>query len=441
MPERLTGGGKANLLGSSLQQRECGVGLQHSGLLVIAIAVDHAMGATERSGCIDGVDRGIYARILAGRHGCLQRCRDVGQRLFLLVRRKRLDLLFHHLLGLNHANHDVALHDAAEHPAVGHARIVLEPDRMRSAAPRHGDGALMLTGNVYLEICSYTPFNKFVLHEIVPVRLEDGENRLRRGIGREPLPQHQDVERIEAARFEAYVCRDFSRCVHLRDVGREQQSFGREFCPPALLRQQHPVLFAGRIRIMTPGSKTGFDNFRAVFDKWADHVADDLRALEQLGQRFDCVLNLGNFVVRSFDAGNFFDNGLYFSRVAAGGNKGDVVFPQIFTNKAPRITRDTVDDDRLFLAHVHMLPNFCSLRLAIYMPMPPSTGRPTPVMKRASLEQRKTAASAMSPISPNRPSGVCSTTEATAAPASGASPAATMSLASCMPMSVGTSPG
>src|SRR5439155_7036566 len=42
MPERLTGGGKANLLGSSLQQREGGVGLQHSGLLVIAIPVDHA---------------------------------------------------------------------------------------------------------------------------------------------------------------------------------------------------------------------------------------------------------------------------------------------------------------------------------------------------------------------------------------------------------------
>src|SRR6266478_3591701 len=49
MPERLTGGGKANLSGSSLQQRECGVGLQHSGLLIMAIAVDDAMSATERS--------------------------------------------------------------------------------------------------------------------------------------------------------------------------------------------------------------------------------------------------------------------------------------------------------------------------------------------------------------------------------------------------------
>src|SRR6202045_5334630 len=192
---------------------------------------------------------------------------------------------------------------------------------------------------------------------------------------------------------------------------------------------------------MTAGRKTGFDNFRAKLDKWADHIADDLRTLEQLGQRFGRVLNLGNLVVRGFDTGNFFDNGLHFGRIAASGNKGNVVFPQIFTNQAPRVARDAIDDDRFFLVHVDILPNFYSLRLAIYMPMPPSTGRPAPVMKRASLEQRKTAASAMSPTSPNRPSGVCSTTEATAAPTSGASPATTMSFASCMPMSVGTSPG
>ena len=109
---------------------------------------------------------------------------------------------------------------------------------------------------------------------------------------------------------------------------------------------------------MTAGRKTGFDNFRAILDKWADHIAHDLRALEQLSQRFDCVLNLGDFVVRGFDAGNFFDNGLHFGRVAAGGNKGNVVFPQIFTNQTPRVARDAIDDDRLFLAHVHILPNF-----------------------------------------------------------------------------------
>jgi hypothetical protein len=109
---------------------------------------------------------------------------------------------------------------------------------------------------------------------------------------------------------------------------------------------------------MTAGRKTGFDNFRGILDKWADHVANDLRALEQLSQRFDCVLNLGNLVVRGFDAGNSFDNGLHFGRIAAGGNKGNVVFPQIFTDQTPRVARDAIDDDRFFLAHVHILPNF-----------------------------------------------------------------------------------
>jgi hypothetical protein len=116
---------------------------------------------------------------------------------------------------------------------------------------------------------------------------------------------------------------------------------------------------AGRIRIMTAGRKTGFDDFRTILDEWADHIADDLRALEQFGQRFDGVLNLGNFVISGLDTGNFFDNGLHFGGVAAGGNKGNVVFPQIFANQTPRVAGDAIDDHRLFLAHVHILPNFC----------------------------------------------------------------------------------
>src|SRR5260370_491008 len=85
--------------------------------------------------------------------------------------------LSHHLLGLNPAQHDVAPHDAAEHPAIRHPRIVLEPDRMRRAAPWYGNGALMLTGDVDLEIGRHIPFDEFVLDEVVPVRLENGEDR------------------------------------------------------------------------------------------------------------------------------------------------------------------------------------------------------------------------------------------------------------------------
>lgn len=75
------------------------------------------------------------------------------------------------------------------------------------------------------------------------------------------------------------------------------------------------------------------------------------------------------------------------------------------------------------------------------MPMPPSTGRPTPLTKRAASEARKTAASAMSETSASRPDGVSSTTAATAASGLSNSPSPEVSTASLTPMSVGTRPG
>jgi hypothetical protein len=72
------------------------------------------------------------------------------------------------------------------------------------------------------------------------------------------------------------------------------------------------------------------------------------------------VLNLDNFIIRGFDTGNFFDDGLHFGRVPAGGNEGNIVFPQIFANQTSGVARDAIDDDRLFLTHVHTLPNFYS---------------------------------------------------------------------------------
>jgi len=48
---------------------------------------------------------------------------------------------------------------------------VVNQTRMCSAAPRQGDGALVLAANVDLEIAVRIPFNKFVLDEIVPFAL------------------------------------------------------------------------------------------------------------------------------------------------------------------------------------------------------------------------------------------------------------------------------
>src|SRR3546814_7031732 len=68
MPERLTGRRKTDTLRRRLQQIVRGVSLQQSGLLVIAVAVNHAVRMTERAAGVHGIDRGVDARILARRH-------------------------------------------------------------------------------------------------------------------------------------------------------------------------------------------------------------------------------------------------------------------------------------------------------------------------------------------------------------------------------------
>src|SRR5262245_2083353 len=258
-------------------------------------------------------------------------------------------------------------------------------------------------------------------------------------MGRKALPQHQNVERVETGCFQADVRRDLAGRVHLGDAWRQQQLLFGELCAPVLLRMQHPVLLAGRIGVVATGLQACLDHHVTIFDERADHVAYDLRAAEQLCQRLNRVLDLDDLVVGGFDAGNLLDDFLHLGRIAAGGDEGNVVFAQIFADQAAGVAGDAIDDDGLLLAHI-VSSDFLFDQDG-YMPMPPSTGRPAPVMKRASLEHRKTAASAMSLTSARRPRGVCSMTEATAALGSGASPTATMSAASCMPMSVGARPG
>src|SRR6266567_1818234 len=82
--------------------------------------------------------------------------------------------------------------------------------------------------------------------------------------------------------------------------------------------------------------------------------------------------------------------GLQLGFVATGGHERDVVVTQVLTHQPAGVAGSAVHNNRL--AH--------------YIPIPPSTGRPMPVMNRASSEARKTTASAMSVTSPSRPAGV-----------------------------------
>ena len=73
---------------------------------------------------------------------------------------------------------------------------------------------------------------------------------------------------------------------------------------------------------------------------------------------------------------------LTLAAVAAGGDEGDVVLAEVLADQAAGVAGGAVDDDGL-VGHGHI-------------PIPPSTGRPTPLTKRDASEARKTTASAMS---------------------------------------------
>src|SRR5581483_1679966 len=117
--------------------------------------------------------------------------------------------------------------------------------------------------------------------------------------------------------------------------------------------------------------------------------------------------------------------------VAAGGGERDVVLAQVLADQTAGVAGGAVDDDGLGHWFAPLL----------YIPMPPSTGRPAPVMKRAASEARKTTASAMSATSPRRPCGVSPTTAPMASGTLGNRPSSTTSWASWLPISVGTRPG
>ena len=104
-------------------------------------------------------------------------------------------------------------------------------------------------------------------------------------------------------------------------------------------------------------------DLRPVFAERADHVADDLGAAEQFGQRSTLVVDLGHFVVGGFDAGDLVHHRLVARLVAAGGDEGHMQFAQIFANETAGIAGGAVDDDGLLVAH-DFVSSSCTCSLA-----------------------------------------------------------------------------
>src|SRR6266487_1965480 len=306
---------------------------------------------------------------------------------------------------------------------------------MGHAAPRQGQADLMLPGDRHVVQAGVGgPFRVLVLLQVVRLGQagvdQDGPGG---GDGRRALPEDQDVQRVDAGLLQAQLGGDLAGGVHLGDARRQQQALGRHPLAVLLVADDQPVLLPRGVQVVAAGIDAGLDDLAAVLGERADGVEDDLRAVKELGQGLDVVRDLDDLVLDGVDARNLVHGLLDPGLVPAGRGERDVVLAQVLADHAAGVTGGAVDDDGL--AH-----GWCPLRVA-YMPMPPSTGSPAPVMKRAASEARKTTASAMSATSPRRPCGVSPTTAPMASGTLGNRPSATTSWASWLPISVGHSPG
>ena len=102
---------------------------------------------------------------------------------------------------------------------------------------------------------------------------------------------------------------------------------------------------------MASGGEARLGDFRAVFAERADHVADDLGAVEQSGQRLDAVFDGRDFVVGGFDTGDLVHHRLDPGAIAASGDEGDMQLTQILANQATRVAGRAIDDDRFLVGH------------------------------------------------------------------------------------------
>src|SRR6202044_3257644 len=247
-------------------------------------------------------------------------------------------------------------------------------------------------------------------------------------------PEDQDVERVHAGLFQAELGRDLARGVHLREARGEQQARLSHPLAVLLVAGNQPVLLPRGVQVVGAGVDAGLHDLGAVLGERADGVEDDAGAVEELAQRLDIMGDLDDVVLDGVDAGHLVQRLGDAGLVPPGGGERQIVLAQVLADQAAGVAGGAIDNDGL-AAH-----SGCPLSLG-HMPMPPSTGNPAPVMKRAPSEARKTTASAMSSTSASRPCGVSPITAPMASGTLGNRPSVTTSWASWLPISVGHRPG
>ena len=196
------------------------------------------------------------------------------------------------------------------------------------------------------------PFRVLVLLQVVrPGQARVDQDGPGRGDRWCALPEDQDVQRVHARFLQAQLGGDLAGGVHLGDAGRQQQALVRH--PRAVLpvADDQPVLLACGVQVVAAGGDAGLDYLAAILGERADGVQDDLRAVEQLGQRLDVVRDLDDLVLDGVDAGHLVHGLLDPGLVPACRDERDVVLAQVLADQAAGIAGGAVDDDGLVSAH------------------------------------------------------------------------------------------
>src|ERR1700757_4897047 len=111
------------------------------------------------------------------------------------------------------------------------------------------------------------------------------------------------------------------------------------------------LLLACGVQVMTTRGQRRLQDRRCIPQERSDHVADDLPAVEERGQRFAGSIDRGDFVVGSFNARYGIHHLLELGLVSPGGYKRNAVLAQELRDQSAGVSARSIDDDRACLAH------------------------------------------------------------------------------------------
>ncbi|MCY1537606.1 hypothetical protein D9M68_731080 [compost metagenome] len=249
-----------------------------------------------------------------------------------------------------HHRHHVVVVETDRGGAAAYARIMLEVDRQRGAAPGQGEHRLDEVGVDDVERSNGGVRHQLVFPQVELLAVEQFEDR-----GGRTQADPGDIARaaahaggfqhVDAGGFQGQLGGDLGEAEHVGQRRRNQQAGLAIELAELLAHLTDVALLAGGVEVVAAGPERGLDGGETEIDEGADGVADHLGALEGGGQRLDVVFGLDDFVGRRLQAhhalGHHF---LGASGVARHGGEGDVLIDQPVDSEHAGVATGAIHD-------------------------------------------------------------------------------------------------